>query len=60
MSFIHDKFFKKIQNINTVMYNQQISIETIKGVVIGPHSISFKQYMRMQVTNEDIQTKKFD
>jgi hypothetical protein len=45
--FLKEKFMKKVGTFNTIMYDQKISVQTIKGVMYGPHSISFKQYMRM-------------
>ena len=51
------KFFGSIDNIT---HEESIKTNTILGILYGPHTVSFKQYLRLQQLNDSIQNKKFD
>ena len=63
-SAVYLKFFgsrvEKIKEMNTMYYEEKIPLNHVKGIVYGPHSISFKQFMRMNITNTEMQNIKFD
>jgi hypothetical protein len=44
----------KIKEMNTMYYEEKIPLNQVKGIVYGPHSISFKQFMRMNITNKEM------
>mgnify|MGYP006093682711 CR=1 FL=1 len=46
--------------MNTMYYEEKIPLNQVKGIVYGPHSISFKQFMRMNITNKQMLNIKFD
>lgn len=42
------------------LHEEVIRISKIKGIVFGPHSVTFKQYLRLQLLNELVQKQKYD
>lgn len=35
-------------------------VNQVTGMIIGPHSVSFRQYMKLTFLNQDVQNKRFD
>lgn len=55
--------YKKIFNfgsINISTCDETLQLVTILGIIYGPHSGTFKQYMKLQYRNEDLMKKKYD
>ena len=49
-----------MKKVQFIPYEENIEVKRIKGVIFGPHSITFKQYMCMMITNESVQKVKYD
>jgi len=51
-----EKLFGRIKLIS----NEVIKIHNILGIMYGPHSVTLKQYLRVQMLNNNVQRHKFD
>jgi hypothetical protein len=43
-----------------VSCDETILLVTILGIIYGPHSATFKQYMKLQYRNEELMNNKYD
>lgn len=41
-------------------FEEYFRVNQVSGIIFGPHSVSFKQYMKLTLFNEEVQNKKYD
>lgn len=39
---------------------EKFTVNQVTGMIFGPHSVSFRQYMKLTLFNQDVQNKRFD
>ena len=59
MELIKEKVFGNIEMV-AIFQEEVLKIETVTGIIYGPHTVSFKQYMKLQILNDEVQDQKYD
>ena len=59
MALIKEQVFGNIEMV-AIFQEEVLKIETVTGIIYGPHTVSFKQYLKLQILNDEVQDQKYD